>query len=373
MKKWYLIALIIGIFSFGCEDYKQQSLPASGGSVDEILVVMNDDQVQTAFSDTLIYFFMAPYEGISQYEPKFKLRIKKYSQFEGAGDLLNNYRNIIFCSSFDHEGSTSTEIKQNLGNQLKKVYSDSTFYFIHKENIYATPQLVVYLFAPDEHALINRLTYQLAPLFKLIKASENKRLSATIFVTGEQKNLEDSVRALTGIKLRIPSGYLPIVLSNNASWLKKESTFKDKQDHIQKEIKENILIRRFDITEDYANQIVFANNDSLNDAIPFAYPIALRDSAALAMVKGKSEEYSMYTDIIRPIWQSIDSLYGKQVIVTRGLWRLDNPFMGGPFVNYCYWDDNGQLVMLDGFIYAAGSEKKKLIREMEVVLSGIHS
>jgi len=67
-----------------------------------------------------------------------------------------------------------------------------------------------------------------------------------------KKNLEDSVRALTGIKLRIPSGYLPIVLSNNASWLKKESTFKDKQDHIQKEIKENILIRRFDITEDYA-------------------------------------------------------------------------------------------------------------------------
>lgn len=372
MMKWILLTLTIALFSSGCEDYKQEKLPASGGSIDEVLIVLNDDQVQTPFSDTLIYFFMQPYEGIPQYEPKFKLRIKKYSQFKGAGDLLNNYRNIIFCAALDHQGAVSKEIKNKLNDQIQRASSDSSFFFIHKTNVYAKPQLLIYLFAPDRHALINRLTYQISSLFNLIRNHENKRISASLFARGEQKYLEDSIFTFTKVHLRIPSGYLAISLDKNAAWLKKESTFRDKKNNVLKEIKQNILIRRFDISKEKAAKIVFAYNDSLNKAIPYAYPIALRDSVAQIMVKGTSDDYSMYTDLIRPLWQSSSTINAKPIIITRGLWRLDNPFMGGPFINYCYWEDNKHLIMLDGFIYAAGSDKKKLLREMEVVLSTAH-
>ena len=59
-------------------------------------------------------------------------------------------------------------------------------------------------------------------------------------------------------------------------------------------------------------------------------------------------------------------------IETRGLWRLFNDYMGGPFVNYCFRDSQGQrLVMIDCFVYSPKQSKRDQLMQLEAVAYGI--
>ena len=59
-------------------------------------------------------------------------------------------------------------------------------------------------------------------------------------------------------------------------------------------------------------------------------------------------------------------------IETRGLWRLFNDYMGGPFVNYCFRDSQGQrLVMIDCFVYSPKQSKRDQLMQLESVAYGI--
>jgi hypothetical protein len=43
----------------------------------------------------------------------------------------------------------------------------------------------------------------------------------------------------------------------------------------------------------------------------------------------------------------------------RGLWKLENGFMGGPFIS---------LSTVDGFVYAPGAKKREFLRQVETIL-----
>jgi hypothetical protein len=55
--------------------------------------------------------------------------------------------------------------------------------------------------------------------------------------------------------------------------------------------------------------------------------------------------------------------------MTQGLWRMDDKSMGGPFINYTFYDEaSKRIYMLDGSIYAPKYYKKRLIQQVDVLL-----
>ena len=57
---------------------------------------------------------------------------------------------------------------------------------------------------------------------------------------------------------------------------------------------------------------------------------------------------------------------------TRGLWKMENDFMGGPFVNYTIWDEDGnRTVVVDGFVYAPGKDKRNYVMELEAIIQSL--
>ena len=57
-------------------------------------------------------------------------------------------------------------------------------------------------------------------------------------------------------------------------------------------------------------------------------------------------------------------------VETRGLWKLVNDFMGGPFVNICFTNPEGdQLYFIEGFVYAPENSKRDQIRQVEAILN----
>ena len=54
----------------------------------------------------------------------------------------------------------------------------------------------------------------------------------------------------------------------------------------------------------------------------------------------------------------------------RGLWEVQNDFMGGPFVIHVFHDKNnpGQLIVVEGFVYAPRYDKRDYIRQVESIM-----
>jgi hypothetical protein len=63
---------------------------------------------------------------------------------------------------------------------------------------------------------------------------------------------------------------------------------------------------------------------------------------------------------------------GRYAIETRGLWRLVGDFMGGPFVNYVFLDEEtNQMVMIDAFLYSPRRSKRDLLMQLEAIAYSI--
>ncbi|MBR9976463.1 MAG: DUF4837 family protein [Bacteroidetes bacterium] len=78
-------------------------------------------------------------------------------------------------------------------------------------------------------------------------------------------------------------------------------------------------------------------------------------------------------------WVVIDSVHHLQfdevnfqdrfAIMMRGLWRMNDYSMGGPFISYLFYDDEQERIyFIEGSIFAPRYEKKKLIQDMDVMI-----
>jgi hypothetical protein len=78
-----------------------------------------------------------------------------------------------------------------------------------------------------------------------------------------------------------------------------------------------------------------------------------------------AEEYS-------PIYSNPVDFNGRFAIETRGLWRLENDFMGGPFVNYTFVNEkNNKVVTIDGYVFAPNKPKRDLLIQLEAIAHSI--
>jgi hypothetical protein len=60
---------------------------------------------------------------------------------------------------------------------------------------------------------------------------------------------------------------------------------------------------------------------------------------------------------------------GRYALFTQGLWDLNIKGMGGPFINYTFYDEaSNRVYMLDGSVYAPKYYKRNLIHQMDVTL-----
>ncbi len=109
------------------------------------------------------------------------------------------------------------------------------------------------------------------------------------------------------------------------------------------------------------------------------------DNTALLTNKFCYESRNRLTEILYRTyndssWVVIDSLnhlqfdevnfQGRFAIRMKGLWRMNDYSMGGPFVSYAFYDEQQKRVyFIDGSVFAPKYEKKKLIQDVDVMIT----
>lgn len=371
MRWFLLIAGISVLLLAGCADGSEsRPLPTSGGDLDEMMVIVDDKDFHTYLDSMLMYAFYAPYPGLPQlYEPLLPIKIREWSRYKNAEDIFHKYRHLAFVGILEEETPISLHVQKAIGKQLyQRAYEDTTFYFAIDRNKYANPQLVIYIFAPTREALVKRIMAHKEELVATIKAHENKRLRKKLYTDGELQKATNHLEKNMGITMRFPDDFELVQANDSFLWLHKEMAVFDNRENITKEIKHDWMIR------------TYALNDEVNEltltAPPYeaqevqGYPFILRDRLLANHIHGYDSTLSPHTDAKRPLFQVKKQYHNISALLSRGLWRLEGPFMGGPFINATFLSkDSTHLIMIDGMIFAAGSDKRDMIREYEAQLS----
>jgi hypothetical protein len=100
--------------------------------------------------------------------------------------------------------------------------------------------------------------------------------------------------------------------------------------------------------------------------------ITHRDSLGKHYFEGTYEGSYMTTETIIPPTISNTEISGMFALETRGLWRMEGDFMGGPFLSYTIYDEkNDRILTIESLLYGPTAQKRNVVLEMEAMMRSI--
>lgn len=345
----FLLFLVIGLF-ISCGKPGSNSsassisgvVPSSTGAADEIMFVLPSHLYTTATKQAIGNEFNHIYRILPEEETTFNISKVEYSVMNS---LMFRFRNIVLMTNVNQETEVLALAKEILSpEQFGKLNKGEQKTFILKD-VWSKPQNVVMIFGSDEKDLQANLVKSAPSIMQHISKTDLEEYKKIAFLNGVNLSLKDQWRDYHGLELDIPSDYK--LAENEGSFVS-----------LRKDVKQGMIFIFFDVIE-YSGQVPDFNNG-----------IALRNERG-TFVSSDNENSYMISDTtlgFKTTKMLNDNLIKYE---TSGLWRMENDFMGGPFINqYIIDDKNDRVIFLDGFIFAPGDNKKKrYMRQLEAIFS----
>lgn len=318
-------------------------LPVSNGMADEVIIVGDPEMWKAGFEDAFKEEFYTPYPVLPQDEPTVRFSFVPFDQFSR---LFERHRNIIFLADLSSNSGVSEFVSNSLGEEYTaKALNDPDFFYALKRDMWAKPQIILYVFGNDQKQLMANIKMNGYKLTDQILTNDlkNKYLAGQR-LSERNYEIEKQLKSELNINMEIPLDHFVAASDSSMMWIRKET----------EDLSQGLFIKVVSL-DSFINQ-------------PFA-GVALRDSMG-KIVETENEGAYMVSDTILPFYVRSVNLNGYEAIDTRGLWRMNKDFKGGPFVNYLILDEvNNRVIMLDGWVYAPKLKKKPQMRAVEAILS----
>ena len=355
-QKWFQWAVALSMLIMagaGCSDEIRQrfeTVPTAYGKVNEIVVIADKETWEGPLGDTFQYYFSSPFLILPQPEPVFDLR--HFTPEDLLTDpLRKELRNYVFLADLSDTGSPTTQLVQtDLGSEkINKAKTDPTFRTAAGKDKWAKGQVLVYMFGTDMSDLTASIKNQFPAVSKRVHEADREKIEATVYLDGENRELNELVRAQFGVQMRIPGDYFKAIDQDGVLWLRKET----------REISSNILI----------NKVPYRDRRQLTQAAIKA----LQDSLGRKYVSSEvAGSYMKTNDVDLPMIVTPTQVGNQYALEARGVWELANDFMGGPFISYLIHNEATQeLILMEGFIYAPGKDKREYMQYLTHVLQTV--
>lgn len=331
--RFICVLLLSSILISSCSDEgSRRRLPRFSGEPGEILVVMKESLWTGNEGDSLREVLAKKYPGLPQIEPSFKLLHFAPSEMS---DLLRHHRNILRITiGADAEGEN-------------KVH--------YEKSKWANNQLYFRVRAKDEAAFYNLLNNDFQKIIQVINRTEINRIQEKYKAYGHER-LEKKVNRKFGIDMVLPEDCELAVDTNDFMWIKRERIrYLGNTPH---EITQGFFIFSYPYTTDSA----FTPEQFLT----------VRDTVLEKFVPGPRKGTFMTTEYRLPPSSEVISLNDRYTVFTRGLWKMENYFMGGPFVALSTLsNDSSRVISVSGFVFAPRFDKREYIRDVEAIIKSV--
>ena len=314
----------------------------AGGDADEIIVVVDSAVWDGPVGEQVRKTLAAPMIGMPQDEALFD--IYKVNPLK-LNSVLKSAYNMIYITTLDSRTNQSKELRAMFTDEsLKKIQSDTSFFQVTEENKFALGQKVLYLFANNEQDLANKIARNRGAILNVFETQARKITKARILdsrSTGIEKKIIDG----HGYSIQVPYGWDLAADLPDFVWIRELDRQKEK----------NIFIYQ----ERYTDMKVFNDIGALRDRIT---ELHLRDGQ-------KPDLYVKRQEII-PVFSKQINFNNKFAMESRGLWAVSDNTAGGPFLSYTLVDEENQMLYyIEGYVFHAAGKKKRLMREMDAILS----
>ncbi|MFN2428372.1 MAG: DUF4837 family protein [Cryomorphaceae bacterium] len=329
----YFFLLIAALVLTQCaESDGKRRMPRHSGEPGEVLLVMNEKEWMSAPGDSLRNYLEAYVPLLPQAEPSFS--ILQFSSGE-LSEMLKHHRNIIeVVIGPDSEG------------QNKLTY---------KKDKWSNNQLVFSIKAESEDEFYQILRSELGKAISLINSKEIDRIQRKYKRVGNDE-LQKRVKEEYGIDMLFPRDCEVYKTADDFAWIKRERIkYKGNTAH---DITQGIFVYRYP----YTSNTLFEQESILST----------RDSVLKAQVPGPKEGTYMTTEYLFEPQSEEITVGGKYAVLTRGLWKTENYFMGGPFMSLTTTsEDDSEVICISGFVFAPKFDKREYIREIEAILRSV--
>jgi hypothetical protein len=319
MKKPFYNLLVFSALLTSCNS-GMQTMSHISGKAGEVVVVVDDRIWDKSVCDTVRRILAPDYPALPQREPVFDIIDVQETAFSSIFQL---HRNIV----------------------LLKIAGDSVPEGISvKHNVWAQPQTVVAVSAKNGDNIINILAGNQERMIHILEQAERDRVidAAKKY---EVKALRDTVNKYFGGSPYFPMGYTLRKVTADFIWIESE---------VHKAIL-GMFIYSYpykDSSTFHVQNIVAARNRILQEKVPGQFENTYMTTAPLFPPQTRSIRYKDF-----------------HFVETRGLWDIENDFMGGPFISHSFIEKTGEkVIVLEAFVYHPRSDKRHYLRQLEALL-----
>ena len=291
------------------------------GKAGEIIVVISKADWESDTGGTIRDILAAEYPLLPQPEPKFTLVNIPQAAFTNIFQL---HRNIL-----------TVTIEPEKEAQL-----------ITHENVWSKPQIVIAITAPDQQSATDLIKQNTERMINTYEQAERNRIIQS-YKGIEEVNLRRLVNEQFGGSPYFPQGYSLKKQAEDFIWISYETIY----------VNQGIFVYKYPY--------------SIDKPLTLQNIIAKRDEILRRNVEGMEKGSYMTTtkeqlDFLPQLsWMKYRD---KNFAEVRGLWELANGFMGGPFICHSFYDNDGNVIVLEAFVYSPKYDKRNYFRQVESII-----
>jgi hypothetical protein len=286
--------------------------PKSCGKPYEVLIVGDRDSVVYQALD-------ADAEGLPQPEASFDISTVDHAHYNQTAKLA---RSIVIVN-INKELFSTTRIR-------------------YEKDVYAAPQMIVYVGSPSITSL-KRDIKKLAPGLRMLLTRAEMNIEIAQLKGKHNIKASQTIEKMFGADLWMPLDMTSSKTGKDFLWLSNNATTG----------MQNICIYSFPIG---------------HKPLDKARLTSMRDSVMKSNIKGETDAMYMKT-AVQTVKAALVKEKNDKMIVMRGLWEMEGDAMGGPFVAHTMIDSiRKRAITVEAFVYAPEMNKRNKIRQIEAAL-----
>ncbi len=342
-----LATLFLGV---GCETLEYR--PAAVGREGDVVVVTDSASWNGALGDA-IRGNVAPYLGtLPAPERAFHLQRMTLTS-NRILDTIQKQKNILVVAPLADSTREAEFLRSRLDAEALAAIQSGTVTIVPRRDLWRSGQQVIYVFGQTAESIIAELEARGEDIQYQFNDITRQRVELDMFERGRQFDMEQALLDKHEFKVKVQHDYFSAIDTTDFVWL-----------------------RRVVDQNSWRSLFVYYIDDFNPANLNPTWINAARDRLTETHIRGNVDGFVMIDYRRELISENIDFL-GRYAFETRGLWHMvdreeDGDLtewgMGGPFVNYTFYDDDSRrLYMIDGMVFAPGFDKREFLRHMETI------
>jgi len=346
-----LLALLVSCSqSDGSLKYKVK--PSALGVMNEIVVITDNDLWRSSVGDTVTHFFEGIYPLTPRPEPLFDLRQYEVADIY-AQPLKKELRTYLILANLDDTESEATKFVINdLGaERLERAQTDNDFNTSVGRDKWATGQILIYVFAHGTDKLAAAIERNFNGISSKVNEHDALQLSQLTYARGINKGFTSNMIGRFGAEIDIPSDYVMVL----------DAPDEDGLFWYRKDTKDGALNMAFRLY-DYTDERMLTKESAKERFDVFGRFVSSKEPNTFALINDRDLPILEFD-------RTISSRYTKE---WRGIWEMENDFMGGPFISYALVNETaGKILVIDTFVFAPGVKKRNMMQQVDLVVKNI--